>query len=198
MSRNFKIGTKVIVKETKETGIVKGREKIINPNDGHVKIEYIVKMGEGINNWKSFSPKQLDKFINKEFNSKTNFPQIITSQFVYNKRMIVMVGIVDKIKIDTYEKKVAQCDYEYENGECDVYIKKQFKGKSLSIGWAILHQDDDFDVLIGEKIAIRRAKECPISVLYSEFNGEFNTDMVEEVLRNKADYIFENIEKFIK
>jgi hypothetical protein len=198
MSRNFKIGTKVIVKETKETGIVKGREKIINPNDGHVKIEYIVKMGEGINNWKSFSPKQLDKITNKEFNSKTNFPQIITSQFVYNKRMFVMVGIVDKIKIDTYDKKVAQCDYGYEKGECDVYIKKQFKGKSLSIGWAILHQDDGFDVLIGEKIGIRRAKECPISVLYSEFNGEFNTDMVEEVLRNKADYIFENIEKFIK
>ena len=197
MSKNFKIGTKVRVKETGETGIVKGREKITNSNDERVKIEYVVKLGEGVENWKSFSRKEIEKFTNEDFETETNYPQIITSQHFYNKQMVVMVGIVDKVKIDTYEKKIAQWDDEYDSGECDVYVKKQFKGKSLSIGWAIQHQDDEFNEFVGKKIAIRRAKECPISVLYSAFNGEFNTDMVEEVLHNKADYIFNNFEKFI-
>lgn len=193
MSRNFKVGTQVRVKKSGEVGVIKSRELITNKENDNVIVEYVVKLGEGINNWKSFSRRELENIPNKQSEEERVYPQIITSQHTYNKRTIVMVGVVDKVKIDTYEK------HQYTiNTDTEIFVKKPFKGKCLSIGWAILHPDDDFDVLVGEKIALRRAKEHPISRLYSSFNGEFNTDMVEEILRNKSEFIFDNIEKFIE
>ena len=104
-----------------------------------------------------------------------------------------MVGMVEKIKQTIYTKKEKHFD-----NNCEVFKKKVFKGKKLSIGWAILHPEDEYDVLVGESIALRRAKKCPISKLYSESNGEFNKEMVEIILDNKSQYIIRNINKFIK
>ena len=200
MSKNFKIGTKVRVKETGEVGVVKSREVIITPLSKKQTIEYVVKFGEGFDNWKTFQKKQLEK-IKCDSEKNDDSTQTITCKFTYNKRTIVMVGIVDKIKIDTYKKVFVDLDEEngevFHSNEGECFLKQVFKGKSLSIGWAISHPDDKFDVFVGEKIALRRAKEHPISVLYSEYNGEFNSDMVAEVLKNKSEYFIENIEKFI-
>lgn len=190
MSRNFQIGTKVRVKKSGEIGVVKGREQIVDEKTKHVTIEYVVKFGEGINNWKSFSRRELENVIlNKEENFNPSYPQIIITHYTNNKRTLVMVGVVDKIKIDTYTKT--------EDKLLDVFVKKPFKGKCLTIGYAILHPEDDFDVLVGEKIALKRAAEHPLSRLFSSFNGEFNADMVEEILHNKSEFIFNNLDKFI-
>lgn len=202
MSRNFKIGTRVRVKESGEIGVIKGREMITNNENENVKVEYIVKLGEGISKWKSFARRELENVSDTINEQQRLYPQVITSQFTYNKRTIVMVGVIDKVKIDTYVKNkgywIDEDGNDIYSPETEIFVKKPFKGKSLSIGWAILHPEDNFDVLIGEKIALRRAKEHPITKLYSSFNGEFNTDMVEEILRNKSEFIFENIEKFIE
>lgn len=192
MSRNFKVGTQVRVKESGEVGVIKSREFITNKENDNVIVEYVVKLGEGINNWKSFSRRELENIQKTQNEEERIYPQIITTQHTYNKRTIVMVGVVDKVKFDTYNKQQITS-----NKECEVFVKQPFKGKCLSIGWAILHPDDVFDVLVGEKLALRRAKEHPISRLYSSFNGEFNTDMVEEILKNKSEFIFDNIEKFV-
>lgn len=202
MSRNFKIGTQVRVKETGEIGIIKGREHITNQENDHVRIEYVVKLGEGMDNWKSFSRRELENYTTENSNEKSIYPQVITIPVSYEKRSIVMVGVIDKVKFDTYVK--SEVLWENEDGEssthpkCEMFINKPFKGKCLSIGWAILHPDDKFDVFVGEKLALRRAKEQPISKLYSSFNGEFNPDIVEEILRDKSEYIFDNLEKFVK
>lgn len=174
MSRNFQIGTKVRVKETGEIGIIKGRE-FINNTQHHVKVEYIVKLGEGFDHWKSFSRRELENIPQPSEASTSIYPKIFTSQFSRNERTLLMVGIVEKIKTNSQNKKT----------------------KRLKIGWAIQHPEDNFDVNVGTKLAIKRAKECPISRITSEFNGEFNEDMVVNTLRNKAEFIFNNIEKFI-
>lgn len=202
MSRNFKIGTQVRVKETGEIGVIKGREHITNQENEHVRIEYVVKLGEGIEKWKSFSRRELENYTSENNDDKTVYPQIITAQYTYNKRTLVMVGLVEKVKFDTYVKSNVMWEDE-EGGsssypKTEMFVHQPFKGKCLSIGWAILHPDDEFDVFVGEKLALRRAKEHPISRLYSSFNGEFNTDMVEEILQNKSEFIFENIDKFVK
>ena len=46
----FKINNKVIIKETGKEGIIKGRD-VIELGDGKVKVEYIVKTGNGFDNW---------------------------------------------------------------------------------------------------------------------------------------------------
>lgn len=190
MSRNFQIGTKVRVKKSGEIGIVKGREQIVDEKTNHVTIEYVVKFGEGMNNWKSYSRRELENvIINEEETFNPTYPQIITTHYTNNKRTIVMVGVVDKVKFDIYNK--------VEGENIEVFVKEPFKGKCLTIGYAILHPEDEFDVLVGEQIALKRAAEHPISRLFSSFNGEFNADMVEDILRNKSEFIFDNINKFI-
>ena len=58
----IKINDKVIVKQSGKIGVVKGRE-VCNLPDGKVKIEYIVKTGEGFENWLSVPKKELEKVV---------------------------------------------------------------------------------------------------------------------------------------
>ena len=59
----FKINNKVIVKETGKEGIIKGRD-VIELGDGKVKVEYIVKTGNGFDNWGSYSKSEHEKYVN--------------------------------------------------------------------------------------------------------------------------------------
>lgn len=59
MSRKLKVGQNVRVKETGEIGVIKGRE-VIPMQDKHIKVQYVIKLGEGIANWKAFDKRILN------------------------------------------------------------------------------------------------------------------------------------------
>ena len=58
----IKINDKVIVKATGKTGVVKGRDVVEIP-DGKIRVEYIVKTGNGFDNWATFKKKELEKVV---------------------------------------------------------------------------------------------------------------------------------------
>ena len=56
----LKTNDKVIVKATGKVGFIKGRDTI-DLGDGRVKVEYIVKTGDGFDNWNTYSKNELEK-----------------------------------------------------------------------------------------------------------------------------------------
>ena len=55
----FKVNDRVRIIATGEIGTVKGRDIIPIEGSKRVKIEYIVKIGNGFDNWKSFSKNEI-------------------------------------------------------------------------------------------------------------------------------------------
>ena len=55
----FKVNDRVRIIATGEVGTVKGRDIIPIEGSKRVKIEYIVKIGNGFDNWKSFSKNEI-------------------------------------------------------------------------------------------------------------------------------------------
>lgn len=169
MSKKFKTGDKVIVKATGESGIVKSCD-IVNLEDGkRVEVQYIVKLGEGFNNWKSFNKKELSKV---ETSENETYPKFYHRTYKdENNRQITLVGCVDKEWFTN--------------------------NKTLSIGCAVLHPDEESNEIMGYKIARRRALERPMCSLESYLKGEFKPDTVGGIMDMKAKYIFTHIENFI-
>ena len=70
----FKVNDRVRIIATGEIGTVKGRDIIPIEGSKHVKIEYIVKMGNGFDNWKSFSKNEIQSM--KKEKKDIKFDQI--------------------------------------------------------------------------------------------------------------------------
>lgn len=170
MAKRFKVNDHVRVIATGEVGTVKGREVL--PVDGtkQVKIEYIVKVGNGFDNWKSYSKKELEavRTVNEELR-------------VYTK----VYDIVDGYKITMYAKVN------------NYHTPWDTKERSLSVGYSIYSPADVYDENRGIKIARHRSKTSPFCLMYSEFSGEFNAATVNAIMDVKADYIKNNFNKFI-
>ena len=81
-----------------------------------------------------------------------------------------------------------------ENGYYSPYARK---GKDLTIGYAIYNPSDEYDPDMGIRIATHRAKTSPFCHLISDFNGEFNKETINTLLKVKGDYIVKNIEHFV-
>ena len=170
MAKKFKVDDRVRVIATGEIGTVKGRDVIPVEGSKRVKIEYIVKVGNGFDNWKSYSKKELEavRTVNEELR-------------VYTK----VYDVVDGYKITMYAK--------VDNYRTPWDIKE----RSLSIGYSIYSPADVYDENRGIKIARRRSKSAPFCLMYSEFSGEFNALTVNAIMDVKADYIKNNFDKFI-
>lgn len=166
----FNVNDRVRVIATGEFGTVKGRDVIPVEGSKRVKIEYIVKVGNGFDNWKSYSKKELEavRTVNEE-------PRVYTK--VYD--------VVDGYKITMYAK-------------VDNFHTPWNKERSLSIGYSIYSPADVYDENRGIKIARHRSKSTPFCLMYSEFSGEFNSSTVNAIMDVKADYIKNNFDKFIK
>lgn len=166
----FKVNDRVRVIATGEVGTVKGRD--ITPEEGtkRVKIEYIVKVGEGFNNWKSYSKKEIEVVRNK-----VEEPRVYTKEY----------DVVDGYKILMYTK------VENYRGPFDS------KGRILNMGYSIYSPADEYNQERGIKIARKRSRSCPFCRMGSEFNGEFNADTVVALMDVKANYIKNNFDKFI-
>lgn len=177
----FKINSKVIVKATGKEGIIKGRD-VIELGDGRVKVEYIVKTGNGFDNWNSYSKNELEKYVNQS--EIKSVPTLVVD--APNGYKVTLVAIV---RNQSVWKEAFNGDGEYEP-----YLRK---GKDLSIGYAICNPKDTFDHWIGVRIATHRAKKSPFCHIVSDFSGEFNAETIYALMKVKANYIVKNIDNFI-
>lgn len=177
----LKINDKIIVKESGKTGVVKGRDFVELP-DGKVRVEYIVKTGEGFNNWGTFKKNELEKFTKVKIEKAV--PTLVVD--APNGYKVTLVAIVrnETVWKDSFD----------ENGYYSPYARK---GKDLTIGYAIYNPKDDYDPDMGIRIATHRAKTSPFCHLISDFNGEFNKETINTLLKVKGDYIVKNIEHFV-
>src|SRR5574344_1172827 len=97
----IKINDKVIVKATGKTGIVKGRE-VHDEGNGHVKIEYVVKTGEGFSNWGTYSKNELTKVVRKK-DEKVNPTIVLDAPNGYKVTLVAIVRNEDIWK-DAFDK----------------------------------------------------------------------------------------------
>lgn len=173
----FKIGDKVLIKETGNIGIVKGRE-IINESDNRVKIEYVVKLDDGFSNWNVYNKNELEKVKNDKPKKKINKLVVSTAK----GHVVTLAAFTDTYYIDCWNLMRGGCR----------------KGKELRIGYSICNPNDSYDENFGVKLALHRAKNSPFCHLISDFSGEFNKETIEAILQIKAEYIVNNIEHFVK
>ena len=174
----FKINDRVRIVATGEFGTVKGREVTATPTEefpNKVKIEYIVKVGEGFANWKVYTKNELDVVREGEAQGR-----------VYSK----VYDVVDGYKITMYTR------VESEWGLMRDVIDYS-KERHLYMGYAIYSPADTYDENVGIRIARKRSRTCPFCHMASVFNGEFNAATVEALMDVKADYIKNNFDKFI-
>lgn len=176
----FKINDTVRVVSTGAIGTIKGRE--VTPVEGtkRINIEYVVKLGEGFCNWKTFSKKELEKVRNN-----------VEAHKVYTN----VYDVVDGYKIIMYAK-VSKLDYygwmSFLPGD------NRIMQRVLNIGYTIYCPLDEYNEQIGLKIARNRSKTHPFCTMYSTFGGEFNEETVKAIMNVKAEYIKNNFDKFIK
>lgn len=72
--------------------------------------------------------------------------------------------------------------------------KKQLPYKTFDMGWAICCEEDNFDMLVGIKMAKKRFSGKPLKTQ----NGCFLTDdMIYAILTNELNFIEKNIEKYL-
>lgn len=176
MSR-FKVNTNVVVKATGEKGIVKGCEVKELPN-GKTLVEYVVKFGEGLENWKSFTKKELKKVV--DVKEEKEIPFIVVD--APNGYKITLVGLVETF-VDPWS---------------EYFENEKRKSKRLCIGYSIHNPNDKYDLDLGMRIARHRAETAPFFHAVSSFTGEFNKETVYALLHVKGDYISANINNFIK
>lgn len=170
MGRKFKVNDRVRVIATGEVGTVKGREVTNVDGTVRVKIEYIVKTGEGFNGWKAYNKKELE-LVRKEVEEPRTYHKVY--------------DVVDGFKITMYTK-------------VDNVPNWIGGGRTLRMGYSIYSPEDVYDEAKGVKIARKRSKVCPFCRMESDFKGEFNADTVFALMDVKADYIKNNFDRFIK
>lgn len=177
----LKINDKVIVKESGKTGIVKGRD-VVNLSDGKVRIEYIVKTGDGFGNWGTFKKSELEKVVpNKE---KKPVRTLVVDAPNGFKVTLVAVLRNEEVWKDGFD-------------EDGFYTAYKRKGKDLTIGYAIYNPNDVYNPDMGIRIATHRAKVSPFCHLVSDFSGEFNKETINALLTVKGEYIAKNIKDFV-
>lgn len=166
----FKTNESVVIKATGQTGVIKSRE-IITDGPNHVKVEYIVKTGDGFENWGSYTKKELEK-VHYQPTPKPNLSIVLDAKDGYK---VTLVAIVDT----TY-------------GPYEMY-----RYKTLNIGYSIYNPNDEYNEEMGKRIATHRAKNRPFCYLFTYFGGEFNNETVMALLNVKGEYIVNNIDNFL-
>ena len=187
----IKIGDRVRVKNSGVIGTVVGREQKAL-DDKKVLVEYVVKTGDGFENYKPFARKDIEKVVNTEVKKDVKtYPRIYNYEHkCADGRTLVLTGVVDTFREEVTEREVY--------GETTLFETMKFKKKYLSIGYAICHPSDDNDKNVGAEIALGRAYSKPLAYFETSFIGEFREDFVTVVLAAKAKFVEENIDRFIE
>lgn len=177
----LKVNDEVIVKKSGKTGVVKGRE-VYQDGNGKIRVEYVVRIGNGFNNWISCEKKELEKVVPNKTDKEV--PTLVLE--APNGYKVTLVALIRKERVwkDSFDDE-------------GFYVPYSRKGKDLAIGYAIYNPNDNYDPKLGIRIAAHRARKAPFCHLVSDFNGEFNNETVDALLRTKGEYIVRNIDKFI-
>lgn len=117
-----------------------------------------------------------------------------------NEHKVIVYGMVEQ----TSEKKLHIDDVKLSNGIPGafiegnlVYRRRAFK-RRLAIGYAICHPEDEFNALVGEKIAKRRCKKNPYAEAETNSVTMFHVEDLEAIVTSKLSHICKNIDKFIE
>lgn len=173
----FNVNQHVCRKEDGREGVIKARE--INTNGNRTEVKYLVDFGEGIENWRVVTRKDIVPL--PKLNGK--IPYHIKTYEVGDGKVITMAAKVNLEK-----------DYMFVS---DVEFVK-LKTKTLSIGFSLYNGTDEYDPILGQKYAIHRCKNNPFTTMSSTFSGEFTRDTVIAIMDVKAKYIINNIDKFYR
>lgn len=178
----LRINDRVKIKGNGKIGTVKSRE-VHDLGNNRVKVEYIVKTGTGFENWNSYTKNELEK----------------TNNYCDTKPVLSIVfdapnGYKVTLAANVVNHKMYDIAVDDDDDVCP-YVRK---GKDLTIGYAIYNPSDEYDYTRGVKIALHRAKKAPFCHLVSDFNGEFNKETVDALLKVKGEYIVKNLDHFIK
>ena len=165
----FNVGEKVFIKPLDKVGVIKSRD-IVNLDNKRIRVEYVVKYGDGFDNWGAYTKKDLTK-ITKETNDTKQY--VFTTATASDGYVVTMVSLVKKITM-------SRCTIKY-----------------LNIGYSIYNPNDEYDEKIGIKIAKHRARHTPFCSMVSDFRGEFDEETVQAITNVKLNYIVNNISKFI-
>lgn len=187
----IKIGDKVRIKESGLTGVIVAREQQKIDGGKTTKVEFIVKTGNGFENYAAYDRKEIERvFSLPTGGEQSTYPRVYNYEHqCADGRTIVLTGIVNK-----YNEQVT----ERENyGDFSILHTMRAKKKSLAVGYSICHPSDSHDKNVGAEIAYNRAIHKPLAYFESDFVGEFREEFVTVVLTAKAKFVEENIERFI-
>ena len=175
----FKMNDVVVVKATGQRGTVMCREDVCDKDTKHTVVSYLVKLGEGFENYRQFTRKEL-KRVPKAEEPRTD---VVKEYDAPNGFKVTMVGLTNTVDGDFY----------WEDG-----IKPRFrKEKLFRLGVSIYNPADEYNAERGYKIARHRALNRPFCSMTARFLGEFNKPTVEAIMDAKASYIIKNINKFV-
>lgn len=88
----FKVGQTVKIKETGKLGVIKGREIKSGEKENHIEIQYVVKLGNGIENWKAFNKKEIESLPKEE----PAYPKEYIHTYEKDDRQLILFGVVEK------------------------------------------------------------------------------------------------------
>lgn len=170
----FKINDVVLLKENGTVGTVVHRDEVCDKKKNRTTVKYLVKFGNGEENYKWFSRKDLKRNLPNEDN---NEPRTITKVYdAQNGYKVTLVAIVENAFNFCYPFS---------------------KVKELRIGASFYNPEDKYDEKIGFKIAKHRAYHRPFTHMIAKFLGEFNTETTEAIMDVKAKYLCNNLNNFI-
>lgn len=179
----FNVNENVIVNATGQKGVVMCRETVRIPDTNRTKVSYLVKLGDGFENYKEFTRKELSRV-----------PVVTVPNYKEKTKIIELPsGIV--ITIVTQVEKVIKDWWFDELTDTEHYERE----KTFKMGIAIYNPTDEYpyDKEVGIKIARHRIETAPFCSLKARFLGEFNDYTVDALIEAKARYIVENIDSFI-
>ena len=177
----FNVNDSVIVKATRQEGVIKCREEVNDKASKRTEITYLVKLGNGFENYKQFKREELERVPRAE-NPR---PETIKVYDAPNGVKVTMVSITS----------VNNSGFVGWPPSCSSFSRKE---KTFRIGVSFYNPTDEYDPEMGYKIARHRAVNKPFCSLTARFLGEFNAATITAIMDVKAQYIIENIDKFVK
>ena len=166
----FHVNQKVLSVVDGREGVIKARE--IKSVENYTEVKYLVDFGDGIDNWKVMTKKDIKKCLPPV----AGWRWIKKEYLVGDGKTVTLAANVETVK--------------------DTWIG--IGGRLLRIGFSIYNGVDEYNPKFGYKIAMHRAKYNPFTTMASRFTSEFGYDTVVAIMDAKAKYIIDHIDKFYR
>lgn len=166
----FRINERVYVPSLDQYGVVRIHDVLHDHEKMHTESKYYVLLEGEERNYEWFRREQLQKCTPKEQKKCEIYAKTYQAD---NNRSVTLVAEVITFKVG------------------------RSKFRDLFIGASFYNGVDDYDALVGYKIAKSRIKTSPFCTMHSGFGGEFNADTVNAIMDAKGKYLVEHIDEFV-